>query len=373
LKNRLCELVGVDFPLFAFSHCRDVVAAVSKAGGFGVFGTTHHTPEELEIELNWIEAHCGGRPYGVDLVIPENLPGAATGGSAAALEVPKEHRRFVVELLHRYGVPIEDKDETWNFELRFMPERATAMMDVAFRHPIRLIASALGVAPQSMIERGRDHRVPVAALVGAKEHAIRQVNAGVDVLVAQGTEAGGHCGEVSTLVLVPEVVKAVAHLGAPPVLAAGGIMNGRQMAGCMAFGAAGVWTGSIWLSTIESEMSEAFRDKMVGARSRDTVRSKARTGKYSRQLRSSWHDAWESAESPGALPMPLMNRLSIPAFAAIEKSVAGGNTAARDLISHFVGQGVGLVDGVRSVASVVGEFKEDFVEATLGLQALLEE
>ncbi len=377
MKNRVCEWVGVDFPLFAFSHCRDVVAAVSRAGGFGVFGTTHHTPEELEIELSWIDAHCGGRPYGVDLVIPENLPPPVAGERRSSSErfgeIPAEHRRFVVQLLREHGVTIDDSDATWNFDVRFLPEFSEALMEVAFRHPIRLIANALGIAPPSMIERARAHGVPVAALCGAKEHAIRQVKAGVDIIVAQGTEAGGHCGEVSTLVLVPEVVRALAPYGKVPVLAAGGIMTGQQMAGCMAMGAAGAWTGSIWLSTVESEMTEAFRERMVEAASRDTVRSKARTGKYSRQLRSRWHDAWEGADSPGVLPMPIMNRLSIPAFEAINRSVASGNEAARPLISHFVGQGVGLVEGVRSVASVVNEFKQDFVEAVLALQASVED
>jgi NAD(P)H-dependent flavin oxidoreductase YrpB (nitropropane dioxygenase family) len=197
------------------------------------------------------------------------------------------------------------------------PEAVEELLDVAFSHPIRLIANALGIAPPRMIERAKAAGVPVAALVGAKEHALRQVNAGVDILVAQGTEAGGHCGEVSTLVVVPEVIHAVRAVREVPVLAAGGIMTGAQMAGCMAMGAAGVWTGSVWLATPESEVSQSFRDKMVAARSRDTVRSTARTGKPSRQLRSAWHDAWEGADSPGSLPLPLMSILSTPAFMSI--------------------------------------------------------
>jgi NAD(P)H-dependent flavin oxidoreductase YrpB (nitropropane dioxygenase family) len=247
-------------------------------------------------------------------------------------------------------------------------------MQAAFEHPIKLIANALGVPPPAMIEMGKRHGVPVAALVGAKEHAIRQVNAGVDILVVQGTEAGGHCGEVTTMVLVPEVLQAIKKIRDVPVLAAGGIMNGRQMAACMAMGAAGVWTGSVWLATRESETSEIFREKMIEASSRDAVRVKTRTGKPARQLRSSWTEAWERApNSPGALPMPLMSLVSENALRSAQRAAEGGNTKARDLVTYFVGQGVGLIDSVRGAGQVVQEFKEEFLEAVEHMNSLLEE
>ncbi len=221
---------------------------------------------------------------------------------------------------------------------------------------------------------GKKHGVPVAALVGAKEHALRQVAAGVDILVVQGTEAGGHCGEVSTMVLVPEVIKAIKPIGDVPVLAAGGIMTGRQMAACMAMGAAGVWTGSVWLATVESETTEIFREKMIAASSRDAVRSRGRTGKPARQLRSVWTDAWDRGpDSPGPLPMPLQSIISRDAFNSIDRSAASGNAQARDLVSYFVGQGVGLIDSVKSAGAVVQEFKEDFIEAVEHMNALMAE
>ena len=247
------------------------------------------------------------------------------------------------------------------------------MLEAAFEHPIKLIANALGVPPPAMIEMGKRHGVPVAALVGAKEHAIRQVIAGVDILVVQGTEAGGHCGEVTTMVLVPEVLQAIRKIRDVPVLAAGGIMNGRQMAACMAMGAAGVWTGSVWLATTESEASEIFREKMIAARSRDTVRSKCRTGKYSRQLRSAWTEAWEQPDSPGALPMPFQSLISEPALRAAQRAAERGNQKARDLVTYFVGQGVGLVDSVKSSRTVVQEFMEEFAEALGEMQTWTEE
>src|SRR5271170_2910567 len=306
MKSPICEMLGIEFPLLAFSHCRDVVAAVSRAGGFGVLGATVHSPESIEQELKWIDDHVDGKPYGLDVLIPENISTAGekdvTWKSLEA-RISPAHRDFTRKLLKKYGVELTITDVADNQPQPFDARRALELLEVSFRHPIRLIANALGVPPKAMIEMGKAHGVPVAALVGAKEHALRQVAAGVDILVVQGTEAGGHCGEVSTLVLVPEVIRAIKPIRPVPVLAAGGIMTGRQMAGCIAMGAAGVWTGSVWLATTESETTEIFRAKMIAARSRDTVRSKCRTGKYSRQLKSAWTEAWEGADSPGPLPM----------------------------------------------------------------------
>jgi NAD(P)H-dependent flavin oxidoreductase YrpB (nitropropane dioxygenase family) len=369
--NVIRDLVGVDFPLFAFSHCRDVVAAVSRAGGFGVLGGSTFTPESLEVELQWIDDHVDGKPYGVDILVPEHQ--FSTGGmtiAELAAQLPAEHREFLVDLLRRYDVDLVIPAGAGMGDLppATSPEVGEQLMDVAFRHPIRLIANALGIAPPWMIERGKAEGVAVAALVGAKEHALRQVAAGVDLLVAQGTEAGGHCGEVSTLVVVPEVVRVA---GDVPVLAAGGIMTGAQMAGCMAMGAAGAWTGSVWLATTESEVSQTFREKMVAAGSRDTIRSKARTGKPSRQLRSAWHEAWEGPESPGSLPLPLMSILSSPAFASIDKAADAGHAGARELVSYWVGQGVGLVDSVKSAEQVVQEFMADYADAVERLPTLV--
>jgi NAD(P)H-dependent flavin oxidoreductase YrpB (nitropropane dioxygenase family) len=375
MKSSICERLGVEFPLFAFSHCRDVVAAVSRAGGFGVLGATRHTPASIEIELNWIDEHVDGKPYGLDVLIPENLATRGEQGVTArslAARIPQEHRDFVADLLKRNNVP-SPAEPVRDGAAPYDPGEALEVLDAAFSHPIKLIANALGVPPPSMIELGKRHGVPVAALVGAKEHAIRQVKAGVDILVVQGGEAGGHCGEVSTLVLVPEVLKAMKPLGDIPVLAAGGIMTGRQMAACMAMGAAGVWTGSVWLATSESETSEVFREKMIAATSRDTVRSRGRTGKPSRQLRSSWTDAWEKPGSPSPLPMPYQSLISEGALRAVERSAAAGNPAARDLVTYFVGQGVGLIDSVKSARQVVEEFKLDFADALDDLQNLVQE
>jgi len=375
MENPVCRLTGCEFPLFAFSHCRDVVAAVSKAGGFGVLGATRFSPEQLEEELAWIDAHVEGAPYGVDVIVPETIDPRVAGMSdnaTRAAAIDPKYAGFAADLLAQYGVPANREVSPLRERMGITPENGLALMEVAFRHPIRLIANALGIAPPAMIAEGKKRGVPVAALVGAKEHAIRQADAGVDIIVAQGGEAGGHCGEVSTLVLIPEVVRALERAGHDtPVLAAGGIMTGAQMAGMMAAGAQGAWTGSVWLATPESETSEAFRDKMVAARSRDTVRSRSRTGKPARQLKTAWHEAWDAADGPGALPMPLMGMVSEPAFARIERAAAAGNGPACELVSYFVGQGVGLVEEVRPARAVVQSFREEFVEAVERLNGAL--
>ena len=375
MKSPICDMLGIEFPLFAFSHCRDVVAAVSRAGGFRVLGATSHSPDTVEQELKWIDAHVDGKPYGIDVLIPENISTAGekdvTWKSLEA-RIPQAHRDYTKNLLDRYGIELQTTNVADNQPQPFDARRAMEVLEVSFSHPIRLIANALGVPPKEMLAMGKKHDVPVAALVGAKEHAVRQVAAGVDILVAQGTEAGGHCGEVSTMVVVPEVIKAVKGIREVPVLAAGGIMTGRQMAAAMAMGAAGAWTGSVWLATVESETTEIFREKMIAASSRDAVRSRGRTGKPARQLRSVWTDAWDRApESPGALPMPLQSIISRDAFNSIDRAAAAGNAQARDLVSYFVGQGVGLVDSVKSAGAVVQEFKEEFIEAVEHMNSLV--
>ncbi len=378
MKFRICEKLGIEFPLFAFSHCRDVVAEVSRAGGFGVFGAAGHSPETLEIELAWIDEHVEGRPYGVDLIVPTSMADKEGTLTAAEIEarIPPEHKAYVERILAENGVSVEG---LWRggvndgFASGMRESGAARILDVAFSHPIKLIVNALGVPPRIMLERAREEGVMVGALTGAKEHAIKHAEAGVDVLVVSGTEAGGHCGEVSTLVLVPEVIDALRPYGDTLVLAAGGIVTGRQMAACMAMGADGAWTGSVWLTTAEAETNPVVKEKMLAANSRQTVRSRSRTGKFTRQLRSAWTDAWQAPEAPEPLPMPLQSLVSEPALRAIDKLAQGGDPGARALATYWVGQGVGLMNSAQSVRSVVMGFMEDFAQAAERLGSYLED
>ncbi|MFW6092703.1 MAG: nitronate monooxygenase [Pseudomonadota bacterium] len=377
MKSKVCDMLGIEFPLFAFSHCRDVVAEVSRAGGFGVLGAAGHTPETLERELAWIDEHVDGAPYGVDLIVPtsmEDKEGNLSPEEVAA-RIPPEHKAYVNNLLAEHGIATDD---LWggiggSFASSMRERGAADILDVAFAHPIKLIVNALGVPPGVMMERARKEGVAVGALTGAREHAVKHAEAGVDILVVSGTEAGGHCGEVSTMVLVPEVIEALRPYGDVPVLAAGGIVTGRQMAACMAMGAAGAWTGSVWLTTAEAETNPAVKEKMLEANSRQTVRSRSRTGKYTRQLRSAWTDAWQAPDAPEPLPMPLQSLVAEPALRKIDKLAEAGDPGARNLATYWVGQGVGLMSTAQSTRSVVAEFMEDFAAAAERLGALLEE
>jgi NAD(P)H-dependent flavin oxidoreductase YrpB (nitropropane dioxygenase family) len=346
------------------------VVAVSKAGGMGVFGAVNLPPDRLREELDWIEKHCAGKPYGVDLIVPNKMEGKAEPFSPDALlaAIPPEHKKFAADVLQSHGIDpgnLEaDRSNSVNFARNMREDGAANSLQVAFQYPIKLIANALGVPPKAMLELGRQHGVPVAALVGAKEHAIAQVQAGVDILVVAGGEAGGHCGDVSTMVLIPEVHRAVTAMGAStPILAAGGITTGAQMAAAMAMGAAGAWCGSVWLTTTEAETSPTVKAKMLAASSRDTVRSRSRTGKPSRQLRSPWTDAWEREGAPSPLPMPLQSLVSEPALRRVDRLADGGHEGARQLATYWVGQGVGLMDQTMSAGQVVQAFKEDFLTA----------
>lgn len=378
MNSRICEMLDIEFPLVAFTHCRDVVVAVSKAGGCGVLGAVGMSPEQLEKELKWIDEHIDGKPYGVDVLIPNKMVGKDEKFDADKLAkmIPQEYADFRTDVLQNHGIDAPElrKIDTGGsgFAQNTQSDGAKALLDVAFKHPIKIIANALGVPPDWMIQMGKDNDCKVAALLGTAEHAINQVKAGVDILVVSGTEAGGHCGSVSTMVLIPEVHQAIQPYGDVPILAAGGIVTGKQMAAAMAMGASGAWCGSVWLTTIESEVEPVIKEKMVAANSSQTVRSRSRTGKHSRQLVTPWTKAWEAENAPEPLPMPLQPMVAEPALQKVNKLAAGGHEGAQDLATYWVGQGVGLMNESISASDVVQDFKEDFINAYERLNNFLE-
>jgi NAD(P)H-dependent flavin oxidoreductase YrpB (nitropropane dioxygenase family) len=241
-------------------------------------------------------------------------------------------------------------------------------VEIALKHPIRLLVNALGPPPKDVIDRAHQHGVRVAALVGSVAQAKKQVALGVDLIVAQGWEAGGHTGEVSSMVLIPEVVDAVAPV---PVLAAGGIGCGRQAVAGLALGAQGVWTGSIWLTVAEAEASPVLTEKLLRASSRDTVRTRSMTGKPARLLRTPWTEAWDGPDSPGPLPMPLQFMLNSDAQARIGHYARTERSRARELVGIPVGQIVGRMNEVRPTREVIHELVSEFVDTVQRLDGLL--
>jgi len=371
VRTPIAERLDIEFPIFAFSHCRDVVAAVSRAGGFGVLGALAYSPDDLEIELAWIYEHVDGKPYGVDIVMPMSYVGKG-GGTEASLDnleamIPQQHREYVDHLLDEHGVPPLPPDleaSTLKAAGLKVDEEAPGQVEVSLAHKgVKMLVNALGPPPPEIVQLAHEHDLLVGALVGAKQHAERQVAIGVDVIVAQGTEAGGHCGEISTMVLIPEVVDAVGP--DVPVLAAGGIATGRQMTAALALGAQGVWTGSMWLTVAEANTSPVVMERLLEATSRDTVRSRAYTGKPARQLRSAWTEAWDSPASPGTLPMPLQGILHQE---AARRFMRVNN---KELTGFPVGQIVGRLNQVRPTKDVMFDMVEEWIATTERLNGLL--
>ncbi|NRA06603.1 MAG: nitronate monooxygenase [Myxococcales bacterium] len=391
MRTELCDLFGIDVPIFAFSHCRDVVAAVTNAGGLGVLGALAFSPEQLELELKWIDDNVDGKPYGVDTVMPMSYAGKDEGLGKSDSEtgevdasvfqkmIPEETKKWIESVLEEYEVP-PLPDEVSGVDsgvgggstglLGWTDGGGRNHVDVALRHPgVKLLVNALGPPPKDIIDLAHEHGVKVAALTGAVEHAQRQKQAGVDIIVAQGTEAGGHTGEIGSMVLIPDIVDAVAPT---PVLGAGGIASGRQAAAAMALGASGVWTGSVWLTVSEADVSPLVKEKLFSARPRDAVRSRSLSGKPARLLRTGWTEAWEREDCPGALPMPLQYMACSEAQTRIGLAARKKGAKARELVGMPVGQVVGRMTQEMSSADVIYQFIDEFVETTDRLQRSLD-
>ncbi|MFF4586378.1 NAD(P)H-dependent flavin oxidoreductase [Streptomyces sp. NPDC001388] len=361
MQTELSNQLGVEHAVFGFTPFPAVAAAISRAGGFGVLGAVRYTaPDDLKRDLDWIEAHVDGRPYGLDVVMPAKKVEAAGDRTLTEADVeamiPESHRQFVRDTLAKYGVPGLAEGEASGWRITgWMEQVARSQLDVAFDYPIRLLANALGSPPADVVARAHERDVLVAALAGSARHARKHQEAGIDIVVAQGYEAGGHTGEIASMVLTPEIVDAVDPL---PVLAAGGIGSGRQIAAALALGAQGVWLGSLWLTTAEADLhSPALTAKLLAAGSGDTVRSRALTGKPARQLRTEWTDAWDDPNGPGTLPMPLQGLLVAEAVSRIQKYEVD------PLLGTPVGQIVGRMNEVRGVQAVFDDLTRGFERA----------
>lgn len=371
MRTPICDELGIEFPIFAFTHCRNVVVAVSKAGGFGVLGAVGFSPEQLEIELDWIDEHIGDHPYGVDIVIPNKYEGMnadiPTDELTKMLQdmVPQAHLDFARKVLTDHGVPLPKGEDDNSLKLLGWTEAtATPQVEIALRHPkMTLIANALGTPPKDMIDRIHAEGRKVAALCGSPAQALKHAAADVDIIIAQGGEGGGHCGEVGSIVLWPQVVKAVSPR---PVLAAGGIGSGEQIAAALALGCQGAWSGSQWLMVEEAENTPVQQQAYIQAGSRDTVRSRSFTGKPCRVLRNDWTEAWEDAATPDPLGMPLQYMVSGMAVSATHR----WPDQTVDVAFNPVGQVVGQFERVEKTAGVIERWVNEYLEATAHLNAL---
>ena len=373
MKTDICKKLGIEYPIFAFTHCRDVVVAVSKAGGIGVLGAVGYSPEQLKEELDWIDEHIGEYPYGVDTVIPQKYEGMDEKNPEQLLEslqkmIPDGHRKFVEDLLSANGVP--EAPETNGPKgglLGWTEATAEPQIEEALKHKnVKLIANALGTPPADMIKKIQDKGVLIGALCGKIKQAVAHKEAGLDFIIAQGGEGGGHTGEIGSIVLWPQIVDAVDGL---PVLAAGGIGNGRQMAAAMSTGVQGVWCGSLWLAVEEAAAQPAEKDSYLNATSEDTIRSKAWTGKPARMLKNKWTEAWENPENPDPLPMPLQGMITFDAMRRTSMYASSGNT--QDVSFNAAGQVIGQVKQVESVKDVIYRMINEYLDSVERLNELL--
>jgi NAD(P)H-dependent flavin oxidoreductase YrpB (nitropropane dioxygenase family) len=361
MQTPLAQTLGIEFPIFAFTHCRDVAAAVTKAGGFGVLGALGRTPDHLDMELSWIEEQVGGLPYGVDIVLPATSLDRDSDDpeiqSRLEAMIPQAHRDFVEDFLVRHQVgPVEGVSTARVGNSAAERE----LVDIVLGHRARLLVNALGPMPKEIVDRAHRQGVLAGGLVGSLAHAERQRANGVDVIVAQGSEAAGHTGQISTMVLVPQVVDAVYPA---PVLAAGGVASGRQIAAALALGAQGVWTGTIWLAVDEADTDPQLKARMLEATSSDTVQTRSMTGKPNRFLRTPWTDAWGAPGAPDPLPWPLQMKLTSPVMARIH------HAQKSTLVGTSVGQGIGMVNQSRPAKRVLQELVEQYLEAIDALNA----
>jgi NAD(P)H-dependent flavin oxidoreductase YrpB (nitropropane dioxygenase family) len=370
MRTELCRRLGIEFPIFAFTHCRDVVAAVSQAGGLGVLGAVGFTAEQLEIELKWIDEHVGDKPYGVDIVIPGKYEGKGADLAPDELEaklkalVPQQHRDYAAKILADHGVPELPAGEKARELLGWTATTAGPQVETILKHPkARVVANALGTPPADVIQEIQASGRLVGALCGRVKHALAHKEAGVDFIIAQGGEGGGHTGDIGSIVLWPQVIAAAAPV---PVLAAGGIARGDQMAAALALGAQGVWTGSIWLTVEEAEAAPAQKESYLHATSHDTVRSRSWTGKPCRMLRNDWTEAWEKPDAPKPLGMPLQWMVTADAVSRVHRYAA----KAQPVAFNPVGQVVGMMNEVEPVRAVIQRMVEEYVDAVDRLAAL---
>lgn len=372
MRTELCDRFGIDYPIFVFTPSEKVAAAVTRAGGMGVLGCVRfNDADDLENVLQWMDENTDGKPYGVDVVMPAKIP---TEGTAVDINklIPQSHREFVDKTLADLGVPpLPEEGDRNEGVLGWLHSVARSHVEVALKHPIKLIANALGSPPKDVIDQVHQAGVPVAALAGSAKHAQRHAENGVDIVVAQGHEAGGHTGEIGSMVLWPEIVDALG--GRTPVLAAGGIGTGRQVAAALALGASGVWMGSAFLTSAEYDLGHrkesgvsTIQEAMLRATSGDTVRRRIYTGKPARLLKTKWTEAWDAPEAPEPLPMPLQNILVSEAHQRMNES------DNPDTVSMPVGQIVGRMNEIRPVADIIAELVDGFEEASKRLDGIRE-
>jgi len=350
LRTPICELLGIRLPILQAGMGRykglvtppELVAAVSNAGGLGCLGATGVEPDELRQAIRRIR-ELTDRPFGVNLIIPSRMStrtGTREEIRADIREKFPAHWNLLQQIFRDEGIEPRPIDK----EYSLTEEMTAAQTEVVFEERVSLFVVALG-DPAAVMQRARSVGMKVAGLAGNVRNARRQLAAGVDFVIAQGGEAGGHVGVVSTFPLVPQVVDVA---GSTPVVAAGGIGDGRGVAAALALGAQAVWCGTAFLFSDEVNLHPMQRKQLSAGSSEDFVASRVFTGKPSRNYRNRIHDAWAAAKLD-PLPMPHQKVL-------MEDFLEAARQAERfDVVSNPCGQIAGMLEQTRPAAQIVAE------------------
>ena len=341
LNTALCRRLGIRHPIFGFSHSVDVTVALANAGCYPVYGATRDMPEQIVRHLAEIRERIGTSKFGVDLLLPAGV-GTETDRAAVVASLPPEHRQFMDYLRTKYKVPAATKTTFFSSQIR-SKQLFAEQIDAVLGSSADGFAAGIG-CPQAVIERARRCGKFTMSLVGSARHAQNAKTAGVDLIIAQGADAGGHTGPIGTYSLVPQVVEVA---GDTPVLAAGGVGRGSHIAAAFALGAQGVWLGTAWLTTFEHAFNEVLLRQVLAAKGEDTTISKAHSGKPARLIRSGWTNEWDAPSAPKPLPMPLHQVLTGELLAAIEEH------AIEALAYTGAGQGVGWFNELKTVLEIV--------------------
>ena len=353
LHTPLCDKLGIEYPVVAFTHCKDVAVAVINSGGFAVLGEALHTPDEIAADIKWIRERIGGKPFGIDLVLPASMPAEKSVAELLAM-IPQEQRDFEQHIKRKYNVPdpkIAPNIHVWG---GLDQKRAMDQLEVIFDERVPVFASGLG-SPAFLLKRAHELGIQVWGLVGKPRQAKRQIEAGTDVIIAQGFDAAGHTGNIGTFSIVPQVVDAARGTGVP-VIAAGGVTTGRHLAAALALGADGVWTGSLWLTSRESDLNMPLKERLLEAETEDTMYSDCISGYTMRTTRSPWHDEWMSDAAPEVLKPPLQMILS-------SNYIQGSlDYQRKDLMTEAAGQGIHYIKEMKPARQILSDIVEEALD-----------
>lgn len=353
LHTKLCDRLDIEYPVVAFTHCKDVAVAVINAGGFAVLGEAMHTPDQIAADIKWIRDRIGGKRFGIDLVLPASVPEEKTLDELYAM-IPREQREFTDMIIKKYDVPKPKQKLEINDWGGLDQSRALKQLEVLFDERVPVIASGLG-SPEFMLKKAHDMGIQVWGLVGKPRQAKKQIAAGTDTIIAQGYDAAGHTGNIGTFSIVPQVVD-VARAAGIPILAAGGVTTGRHLAAALALGADGVWTGSLWLASRESDVALPMKEKLIESTADDTSYSDCISGYTMRTIRCPWHVEWAREDAPRALKPPLQMLLS-------NEYITGANDYQRkDLMTEAAGQGIDYVTEMKPARQILSDMVEEALD-----------